>query len=112
MAMISSIINQTLRGDDIKVRRDAFSERLMALWRARDILTATSWNGAPILEVISNTVAHQEDRFSIDGPPVMLDAKRALSLALALHELTTNSTKYGALSVEGGSVVITWSVAA
>lgn len=111
MAMISAIANQTLRGDDIKVRRDAFNERLIALARAQDILTATSWMGAPIHDVVAATTAHQDDRISVHGEPLMLDAKRALSLALALHELTTNSIKYGALSVPGGSVSITWSVA-
>jgi PAS domain S-box-containing protein len=110
MAMISAISTQTLRGDDIKGRRDAFNERLMALARAQDILTATSWIGAPIHDVIAGTTSHQDDRFVISGPPLTLDAKRALSLALAVHELTTNSIKYGALSVPGGSVAITWSV--
>jgi two-component sensor histidine kinase/PAS domain-containing protein len=110
MAMISAISTQTLRGDDIKVRRDAFNERLMALARAQDILTATSWVGAPIHEVIRGTTSHQDDRFVINGPPLTLDAKRALSLALAVHELTTNSIKYGALSVPDGTVAITWSV--
>ena len=109
MAMISAIASQTLRGDDIKVRREAFNGRLIALARAQDILTATSWLGAPIHDVIAGTTAHQDNRISINGPPLILDAKRALSLALALHELTTNSIKYGALSVPAGNVSITWS---
>jgi two-component sensor histidine kinase len=111
MAMISAIANQTLRGDDIKGRRDAFNERLIALARAQDILTATSWIGAPIHDVVAGTTAHQDNRIAVNGAPVILDAKRALALALALHELTTNSIKYGALSVPAGRVTITWAVA-
>jgi two-component sensor histidine kinase len=42
------------------------------------------------------------------GPNVDLTAKQALSLALALHELATNATKYGAWSVPGGIVDISW----
>lgn len=110
LAMISAIANQTLSGDDIKVRRDAFNERLMALARAQDILTATSWTGAPIHDVIAGTTAHQGNRISDNGERLTLDAKRALSLALALHELTTNSIKYGALSGPTGRVTITWKV--
>lgn len=110
MAVIAAISNQTLRGDDIKVRREAFHERLMALSRAQDILTATSWIGAPIHDVVAGTTAHQDNRISVNGPPLTLDGKRALSLSLALHEMTTNSIKYGALSVPLGSVAITWSV--
>ncbi len=110
MAIIWAIANQTLRGDDIKLRRDAFSERLMALARAQDILTATSWIGAPIHDVIAGTTAHQDGRIAASGVPLTLDARRALSLALALHELTTNSIKYGALSVPDGRVAISWSI--
>ena len=49
-----------------------------------------------------------EGRIRIDGPEVELTAKQALSLALALHELATNATKYGALSVPGGTIDVVW----
>jgi two-component sensor histidine kinase len=39
---------------------------------------------------------------------VQLTPKQALSLALSLHELSTNATKYGSLSVPGGSLHVTW----
>lgn len=108
MAMILAISAQTLRGDDIKTRRDAFNERLMALGRAQDVLTAASWSGANIRDIIDGSVSHLGDRFDIEGPPLKLDAKRALSLALATHELGTNAVKYGALSAKDGRVGINW----
>lgn len=45
----------------------------------------------------------------LDGPPVSLDERAANSVAIILHELTTNAAKYGSLSAEGGVVRISWS---
>ncbi len=50
------------------------------------------------------------DPHCVGGPSVLLAAKPALALALALHELATNATKYGALSNETGSVDLRWHV--
>ena len=44
LAMVAAIANQTLRGDDIKARRDIFKARLAAMARAQDILMATNWS--------------------------------------------------------------------
>ncbi len=44
------------------------------------------------------------------GPPVRLSPKTALSLSMALHELSTNAVKYGALSNGAGRVRIDWAV--
>jgi anti-sigma regulatory factor (Ser/Thr protein kinase) len=44
----------------------------------------------------------------IDGPAVPLEPRAALALGMAIHELTTNAVKYGALSVPGGLVSVTW----
>jgi PAS domain S-box-containing protein len=51
-----------------------------------------------------------EGRISLNGPPVEIPARLAGSLAMAIHELTTNAVKYGALSVFGGKVEATWRV--
>jgi two-component sensor histidine kinase len=51
-------------------------------------------------------------RFRVSGPEIEVAAQAALMLALALHELSTNAAKYGALSSPEGTVDIAWSVAA
>ena len=51
-----------------------------------------------------------QGRFCVEGPAVWLASNAALSLALLLHELATNATKYGSLSVQEGRVDVTWSM--
>jgi two-component sensor histidine kinase len=51
------------------------------------------------------------ERLAISGPDVALSGRHAHALTLALHELATNAAKYGALSVEGGAVEISWTSA-
>ncbi len=113
LAMVQAIASQTLRGaTDIDEAREAFSARLISLGRAHDILTQASWTAAPIVDVVEGalSVHRQADasRIRVNGPNVLLGAKPALSLALALHELATNAAKYGALSTANGAVDLRW----
>jgi PAS domain S-box-containing protein len=111
LAMVGAIANQTMRGDNVAAARDAFSARLMILGKAHDILTQTSWTGAPIQEVVEAALApHRtgDRRIHFSGPDIQLGPKPALALALAAHELATNAVKYGALSTSG-QVDIVWS---
>ena len=50
--------------------------------------------------------AAQEKQITVEGPQVMLSAKAAEILTLAIHELATNAVKYGALSAPAGSVEV------
>jgi two-component sensor histidine kinase len=44
----------------------------------------------------------------VDGPDVALRPKAAESISLALHELTTNAVKHGALTLSGGRIAVRW----
>ncbi|GJD57984.1 PAS domain-containing protein [Methylobacterium dankookense] len=115
LTLVQAIASQTLRGaSDLNEMREAFAARLISLGRAHDILTQASWTEAAIGEVVEGalSVHRQSDasRIRFGGPNVLLSAKAALSLALALHELATNAAKYGALSNEGGVVDLRWHV--
>ena len=110
LATVSAIASQTLRGDDMEASRASFNERLRALADAHDLLTRTQWTSASLETVISSAISpFPADRIVVGGPPAVLGPKRALSLALAINELGTNSLKYGALSVADGQVNINWS---
>ncbi len=111
LAMVSAIANQTIRGDDMGAAREAFTARLITLSNAHDILVQTSWTSAPIKDVIEGALApHRpgQARFDLSGPELLLPPKPALAIALAIHELATNASKYGALSNDEGRVNIAW----
>jgi len=110
LATVSAIASQTLRGDDMDASRASFHERLRALADAHDLLTRTQWTSASLQTVIASAISpFPADRIVVGGPPAVLGPKRALSLALAINELGTNSLKYGALSAPDGQVNIKWS---
>jgi two-component sensor histidine kinase/PAS domain-containing protein len=96
----------------------AFDGRIQALVRAHDLLTANSWQGAGLDDVIRRTLAPYAERTTDDvghnievaGPTIRLSPEAAVTLHMAFHELATNAAKYGALSAPGGSVGVVWSV--
>jgi PAS domain S-box-containing protein len=111
LAMVSAIASQTLRGEDIAERRKTFDARLTALAHAHDLLIAKAWQSASIRNVVEGALTPHmsgSERFIIEGEHISLSAKQSLSLALTVHELATNATKYGSLSIPEGSVRITW----
>lgn len=112
LAMVQGIAGQTLRAVPDQAPIQAFTERLVALARAHDVLMQDSWAGAPMRSVVEKVLALQTtlDRFRIEGPSLALAPQATLSLSLLLHELTTNAIKYGALMVEDGVVHVDWRV--
>jgi two-component sensor histidine kinase len=78
------------------------------------VLTRQRWEGATLGEVVEGAIqpfGKPGERFQAAGPPVWLPPQTALALAMALHELATNASKYGALSAAAGKVRIDWSTA-
>jgi two-component sensor histidine kinase len=113
LAMVQAIANQTFRNTSDAEAKSAFTARLIALSRAHDILTETSWSAAPMRDLVTGALAaHRtgQGRFAISGPDLNVGPRPALSLALALHELATNAAKYGALSNQSGRIGLAWSV--
>lgn len=112
LATVQAIAFQTLKGEiPLAEARGRFEARLMALSRAHNLLTAQNWQGASLERVVRDSteyLAGEQGRFEISGQEVMLAPRAALALAMAFHELSTNAAKYGALSVDGGSVSIRW----
>lgn len=112
VAMIQAIANQTIRGGpEVDAIKEAFVARLSTMATAQDLLTQTVWAKASLAVLVEEALKGHSDlsRFRIQGPAVELSSKTALAMALALHELATNATKYGALSQDGGRIDVTWS---
>lgn len=113
LATVQSLAMQTLRNTErSEDARESFDARLAALSRAHDLLTTENWEGADLDEVIERAIAPFRSRVRVraTGPSVRLATNQALALSIALHELATNAAKYGALSVEGGHVAISWRI--
>jgi len=87
---------------------DVFTERLIALSGAHDLLTRTGWREADMGQLVEASLGAHVDRVDRAGPSVALAPHTAVGLSMVFHELATNSAKYGALSTPGGRVEVTW----
>ncbi len=116
LAIIQSIANQTSRRTtNLADFLATFRQRLQGLAASHDLLTSQGWGAVELSQLIDRQLAvfTDVDSSSIrkSGPPVSIDANHAEAIGLALHELATNSTKYGALSVPSGTVTVAWQIA-
>jgi PAS domain S-box-containing protein len=109
LALAQSIVRLT-RADDVKTYINAVEGRINALARVHTILSLSSWQGAEISKLIEEELAPYSlgGQIRLSGPEVQLTPATAQTLALALHELFTNSAKYGALSTRSGRLAISW----
>ena len=93
-----------------------FGERFDAasrLWPARTIfLTEREWQGVRLEDLVRGQLHlfGAEKHLDVHGPDLILKPEAAQSLGLALHELATNASKYGALTRPAGRIEVSWSV--
>lgn len=111
LALAQSIVRLT-RADEVKAYVNAVEGRINALARVHTILSLSSWQGAELSRLIDEELAPYSlgGQIMLAGPEVQLLPATAQTLALALHELFTNSAKYGALSTRSGRLAIGWQV--
>ena len=114
LAVIQAMARQTKLAsrdvDDFEVR---FSGRLQALAASHDLLVQRNWHGVSMRELVRSQLGHYLDQhagqISIEGESLIVTPEAAQNIGLAVHELSTNAAKYGALSVPEGRVVVRWS---
>ena len=113
LALAQSIVRLT-RGENAKSYMQAVEGRIGALARVHTILSLSSWQGAEITRLVDEELApyQMNDQIAFGGSNVQLQPATAQTLAMALHELVTNSAKYGALSTRTGRLTINWKVEA
>jgi two-component sensor histidine kinase len=112
LAMVQAISNDTAQSAaSLKDYQRRFSDRLAALSASYATFTQVSSSEPELLRFIKDAVAPFGERISIEpGEPCRIRADTTVPLALALHELATNASKYGALSAPTGQVVIKWTI--
>ena len=113
MAIVQSIVRLT-KADSISEYASVIEGRIKALSRAHALLSDTRWQGAEMAKLVEEELAPYRsghaDRIRIAGPKVVLEPTTAQTLALALHELSTNAVKYGSLSQASGRLELNWDV--
>lgn len=113
LATVQAIALQTLHGTDAAML-SALNGRLLALSAVHDVLTRESWHCVELREVVAGALAPfsgaASERFTVEGPPLLLRPRAAVALAMGLNELATNATKYGALFAAAGRVSLSWNI--
>ncbi len=88
----------------------ALSKRIQALAQTHKLLTQSNWSSAKLHELLVPELVdvYGDDRVHLKGPQIAVNARAALSLGMAIHELATNAAKYGCFSVPEGKVSLNW----
>jgi PAS domain S-box-containing protein len=115
LASVRAIAGSTLRGArNLKEAEAALSARIAALADVHMLLSGQHSGRADLRELVKAIIEpyrSPDNRIAVSGPSLVLDERESVALSMALHELATNATKYGALSSAEGRVELAWDVA-
>jgi PAS domain S-box-containing protein len=115
LAVIQAMARQTATGSSsIADFQERFAARLQALAASHDLLVAADWHGASMADIAHSQIDYFLDprasRIKIDGSPLLLRPDAAQNIGLALHELSANAVKYGALANATGTIDLFWNL--
>lgn len=114
IAVVHSIAEQTIqRSTSLDDFQDRFDDRLSALSRVQGLLSHAEHDPITIgrlveLELIALAGPRGRERVTLTGDDIAIQNTAAQILALAIHELSTNALKYGALSSPEGHLSVSW----
>ncbi|MBL0934537.1 MAG: sensor histidine kinase [Rhizobiaceae bacterium] len=116
LTVVSSIAKQTARhARDFDAFQDSFQKRVQGLARSTDLLIAGGVAGVELRELLEAQIEPfrpgEASRLQIGGPRFRLSNQAAQTIGLAVHELATNASKYGAFSTSTGKLAVEWSIA-
>ena len=87
-----------------------FDGRIQSMANAHRLLSQSHWKGVSLAALVHKELAPWvgEGSARVEGPEVLLSAKATQSMAIVLHELATNASKYGALATKHGRISVRW----
>ena len=114
LAVVQAVAFQTARQHEGPRFVEFFNKRIESLAASHDLLVNSRWQGVAVANLVRAQLAHFDGligtRIHFSGPDAGLSPEAAQAIGLALHELVTNASKYGALSTAEGVVDISWNV--
>lgn len=116
LSVVQAVARQTVRHATPETFAGSFYDRLTGLAASNDLLLRHNWTGVDLEELARAQLIHLNDligrRIRIGGPTITIASTAAQTLGMAIHELSTNSIKHGALSVPEGTVALEWVIEA
>ncbi|MFY9830952.1 MAG: PAS domain S-box protein [Rhodoplanes sp.] len=115
LAIVQAIAGQMAQSaNSVDEFMSRFRTRLQGLAASHDLLISRDWTGVALADLVRRQIETFADtlreNIEIAGPALHLTASATEAIGLALHELATNSAKYGALSVPNGRLKVAWSL--
>jgi two-component sensor histidine kinase len=109
LQLVSSVANQTFaEGSDPATARRSFNQRLGSLSRANHLVAQGGWSSTRFINLVRETLEPFRERLLLQGRDILLPPDLCFDFSLVLHELATNSAKYGTLGADDGEVVLSW----
>jgi two-component sensor histidine kinase len=110
-AQLLALFSQTAKSSrSVPELAAKFEARVLALANAHRLITEGGWRSTSLTELLTTLLAPFLERISLRGPNVLLEPDPTFGLSMAIHELATNASKHGSLSVPSGRVDVAWSI--
>jgi len=111
LATVATVAQRTREGSDsMDEFLQIFDGRIQSMANAHALLSRSHWQGVSLAELVRGELAPcvREGSASVEGPEVLLSAEATQPIAIVLHELVTNASKYGALTTPHGRISVRW----
>jgi len=113
LATVQAVLNATMRSSASMVEfSQAFGGRIVSLARTHALITEDEGQAASFEGLLRSELESYDEggRIALDGPHLMLPSELAVPVGMALHELTTNALRHGALAHPDGRIAVSWAV--